>query len=76
MNIPQGLVDAIKGWQLTNAALLFVAGHRPLAFVVGQGLYLIAPVAELLGAEHVDALAQLLSREDGVEQLESALRKG
>ncbi|MEZ4860048.1 MAG: hypothetical protein R3C14_02015 [Caldilineaceae bacterium] len=41
--------------------LLFVHSYRPLVFVVGQLLYAIAPMAELLGFSLVAQSAELLS---------------
>ena len=73
MQIPQWLVDTGKRWQLTDAALLFLTGHRPLAFAIGQGLHLLAPVAALAGIEALDELGNILSRSDGTAILHDAL---
>ena len=53
--------------------LLFVAGHRPLAFVVGQLLYLGLPGAVVLGWPHLGDWAALLSHPHGPPLLEQAL---
>ena len=73
MQIPQWLVDTGKRWHLTDAALLFLTGHRPLAFAIGQGLHLLAPVAALAGIEALDELGNILSRSDGTAILHDAL---
>ena len=73
MQIPQWLVDTGKRWQLTDAALLFLTGHRPLAFAIGQGLHLLAPVAALAGIDTLDELGSLLSRSDGTAILHDVL---
>ena len=75
MQIPLTLVKTIKRWRMADVTLLFLAGHQPLAFVVGQGLHLLAPVAMLAGAEHLDDLARLLSHREGLSQLEAALHE-
>ena len=59
--------------QLGSAALLFLAGHRPLAFVGGQFLHMLTPFAELIGFGSCDAWAQILSDDDYLDQLEGAL---
>jgi hypothetical protein len=41
--------------------LCFVAGHRPLSFLAGQILYLLEPLAGLLGQTGVRVWAALLS---------------
>ena len=59
--------------QLTTPALLFLAGHRPLAFVAGQMLHLTAPVGTMLGFDSWSAWAELLSDPQGPERLLEAL---
>ena len=63
--------------KLAGPALLFAAGHRPLAFVTGQLMHVAAPVVGLLGLSGWDrgaeAWADLLSQPDGPEQILAAL---
>lgn len=40
---------------------LLLESHRPLAFVAGQALYLLAPLATLLGERSVETWAARLS---------------
>ena len=54
-------------------ALLFVAGHRPLAFVLGQTLLVLQPLAALLGAEGLRLWGELLSQPDGLGTLTERL---
>lgn len=53
--------------------LLYLAGHRPLLFVAGQGVALAAPLAGLLGAGALDDWATLLMHPDGPATLQQAL---
>ncbi len=53
--------------------LLFLAGHRPLAFVTGQLLHFSSPFGALLGLEGMNDWAELLSHPDGPALLESEL---
>jgi hypothetical protein len=55
--------------------LCLVAGHRPLAFVTGQLLYLVAPLAALLGQPLCGEWAALLSHPQGVKLIEEQLTK-
>jgi len=63
--------------RLAGPALLFAAGHRPLAFVTGQMMHLMDPVVGLLGFSAWDrggrAWADLLSHPDGPERILAAL---
>jgi hypothetical protein len=70
----QQTVTALAQRQLLAPALLYAAGHRPLAFVAGQSLALAAPWAALLGLPAVDDWATLLSDPAGPGALETALR--
>lgn len=63
-------IDAMMQRQLGLPALLFVASHQPLAFVVGQGMHLVAPLALLWGITSWGAWATLLSHPAGPAQLE------
>ena len=59
--------------ELTRPCLLFVASHRPCAFVIGQLLYLLVPLAAILGQTAWQDWAALLSQPDGVAWLEERL---
>lgn len=69
------LAAALAQRGLASPALLFVAGHRPLAFAAGQLLALAAPLAAVLGAPHVMEWAYTLSTPEGVDSLQTALAK-
>lgn len=56
--------------QLLTPALCFLAGHRPLAFVTGQVLYLLEPLAMLAGRAGLSAWAEMISDPQRLEQLE------
>jgi hypothetical protein len=58
---------------LTLPLLCFIAGHRPLAFLAGQMLYLVEPLAGLLGQGSVRAWAALFSDPAGSGLLTQAL---
>ncbi|MCC9075457.1 hypothetical protein FKZ61_004940 [Litorilinea aerophila] len=53
---------------LDTPAALFLLGHWPLRFVAGQMLYLLAPMAELLGWHGWRSWAERLSRAQGSEK--------
>lgn len=67
------LLAAIHRRGLAMPLLLFLVGHRPLAFFTGQMLYVAAPLGALLGWENLDGWATLLSAPDATRRLESAL---
>ena len=69
------LLSNLKRWHLSHTVLLFLAGHRPLAFIIGQGLHLFAPLAELVGFATAERFAHLLSQPEGITWLEQALQK-
>ena len=63
-----------NGWHsLILPVWLFVIGHRPLAFLVGQALFGLAPLAALLGDQHVANAAHRLSEPNGAQSLEKWL---
>jgi hypothetical protein len=66
-------IEKLASRQLVAPALLFLVGHRPLAFAAGHVLALAAPVADLLGQSSVMAWAEILTAPDGVANLEAAL---
>ena len=65
--------DMLARRELLTPALLLLAGHRPLAFVAGQLLYGLAPVAALFGLAGCQDWARLLSHPHGAAQLQQAL---
>lgn len=67
--------QTLAEYNLALPCLLFVMSHRPCAFMTGQLLYVIAPLAALLGFSGCQAWAALLSQPEGVQQLEQALTK-
>ena len=66
-------VDAIGRRQMVMPALLFLAGNRPLAFVLGQTLLVLQPLAALLGANGLAAWGELLSEPTGPSTLTARL---
>ncbi|GEM_PF-3353041 len=54
-------------------ALLLLSGHRPLAFLAGQLMLLLQPLAADLAPEAWPAWARLLSHPDGPAALEARL---
>ena len=62
--------------QLTGPILLFLAGHQPLAFGVGQILYAVAPLLSLLNIQGITDWAALLSEPGALSQLEQMLMAG
>lgn len=73
--LSEEFIHTIKRWHMADAALLFLAGHRSLAFVAGQGLHLLSPIAMLAGFEEVDKFASLLTERNGLAQLERQLKQ-
>ena len=67
------LAAALDRRGLAAPALLYLAGHRPLAFAAGQLLALAAPLAAALGIDHTMEWAHLLSTSEGVDRLQAAL---
>ena len=67
------LAAALDRRGLAAPALLYLAGHRPLAFAAGQLLALAAPLAAVLGLPHTMEWARLLSTPEGVHSLQAAL---
>lgn len=64
---------AVRQWQMVLSALLFLAGHRPLAFLLGQTLLTLQPLAALLGLDRLGPWAKLLSQPDGLSDLTARL---
>lgn len=69
------LVRAVERRQLTKPALLFLVSHQPLAFMSGQILYSLQPLADLLGIRASGDVAALLSEPESLAFLEAALNR-
>ncbi len=69
------LLQTIAQREMVLPVLCFVVGHRPLAFVTGQLLYLVAPLAALLGQPICSEWAALLSHPQGATLVEEHLTK-
>lgn len=67
------MLTAARQKDMAVPILLFLAGHRPLAFVTGQLLYMGVPFCTPFGLESVQEWASLLSHPDGPTLLESEL---
>ena len=73
---PDELEAALRVVQVNDMGqpvLLFVASHKPLAFVLGQCLHALTPFASMVGWENCDQWAALLSHQDGICLLEKRL---
>jgi hypothetical protein len=73
-----GILRMLQGLarrELSTAVLLFVAGHRPLAWLGAQALHLATPWADLLGLPGWADWATLLERPDGLLLIEDYLRR-
>lgn len=70
------MLQAIRQHEMSAPVLLFVASHRPLAFVLGQMLHVANPMADLLGWSGCNDWANILSEPDGLSTLEQALDHG
>ncbi len=66
-------LEAVRQRQMVLPALLFVAGHRPLAFLLGQTLLIVQPLAALLGLDHLGPWGQLLSQPEMPAKLTARL---
>lgn len=67
------MAAAIRRRGLVTPALLFLAGHRPLAFAAGHLLAVAAPTAAVLGLPRLMDWAHLLADPGGVDRLQAAL---
>jgi hypothetical protein len=70
------IVQAITERELSLPSAIFLTSHRPLAFVLGQLLYVAAPMAGLIGWSGCNDWADILSDPDGPALLEQALGHG
>jgi hypothetical protein len=69
------LAASLERRGMAAPALLFVAGHRPLAFAAGHLLAVAAPVAAVLGLPRVMDWSRLLASPEGVDRLVAALAR-
>ncbi len=77
VHIPTNLEHAaelLARREMVLPILLLISGHRPLAFVVGQLLYLLEPLGAWVFPEDWSSLALLLSHPHGLERLEDLLQ--
>ena len=74
--VTEKVLQSIRQHEMTAPVLLFLASHRPLAFVLGQMLHVATPMADLLGWSGCDDWADILSDPDGLATLEQALDHG
>lgn len=72
-NSVAAMAGAIKRRRLATPALLFLVGHRPLAFAAGQILYALQPVADLMGVDAIGDLAAALSDPQRTAHFEESL---
>lgn len=63
-------VHGLAQRELGVPLLLFLAAHRPLAFLLGQAMHLLTPLASLLGTHVWIEWATLLSHPSGPVHLE------
>lgn len=68
-------ISAAQAKELTQPLLLFLAGHRPIAFAVGQVLILGSPIGAMFGWHAIADWADLFSHPNGPSQLEQLLRQ-
>ena len=69
----QQTIDNLARYEMMTPAALFVAGHRPLAFVVGQLCHGLAPFGALLGIAVVQEWAIVLSDPAATDRMLEAL---
>ena len=67
------LLDGLKQRHLLQSALLFLVAHRPLAFMAGQGLHLLAPLSELVGVQSASVWGEILCDREVLKQWEERL---
>lgn len=71
----QRMVRHIAQREMALPLLCLVAGHRPLAFVAGQILYLLEPLAAIGGQSRWQMWAALLSDPAGYDLLTETLAR-
>ncbi len=66
-------LSVIRQRRMALPAILFLAGHRPLAFTFGQALLILQPLAVLLGSKGLDAWVRVLTHPSGPPALTNRL---
>ena len=66
-------LSAICQRRMVLPAILFLAGHRPLAFTFGQLLLILQPLAMLFGSKGLDAWVRVLTHPSGPPALTDRL---
>lgn len=66
-------LSVIRQRRMALPAILFLAGHRPLAFTFGQALLILQPLAVLLGSKGLDAWVRVLTHPSGPPALTDRL---
>ena len=66
-------LSAICQRRMVLPAILFLAGHRPLAFTFGQALLILQPLAVLLGSRGLDSWVRALTHPSGPPALTDRL---
>ena len=66
-------LSAIRQRRMVLPAVLFLAGHRPLAFTFGQVLLILQPLAVLLGSRGLDPWVRVLTHPGGPPALTDRL---
>lgn len=72
-NFSQQFAQLLQNKRMIGPGLLFLASHRPLAFVAGQMLYALQPITDLFDDVALSHAAELLSSPDGPALLGQAL---
>ena len=58
-------LSTLQDSRMVLPAALFLAGHRPMAFTVGQLLLIFQPLSAFFGGDGIGAWARLLSHPAG-----------
>lgn len=66
-------LSVIRQRRMALPAILFLAGHCPLAFTFGQALLILQPLAVLLGSKGLDAWVRVLTHPSGPPALTNRL---
>ena len=66
-------LSAVRQRRMVLPAILFLSGHRPLAFTFGQVLLMLQPLAALLGANGLDCWVRVLTHPSGPPALTDRL---
>ena len=68
-------LSSLQDKRMVLPAALFLAGHRPMAFTVGQLLLLLQPLAAFIGGDRIGAWGRLLSHPAGPAALGDRLNE-